>query len=585
MNRTTKLKKKSSPAPNANLKSQKDSTSSHRNPLKDLNITRSNTKTCSISTNSNTSSASIEPPKGCLGFLRPNYVSKIPSKRFIQTPKSAPISKPRSKPPISHKTQTPNFLNKSENDKDCSFRDLKYTLLQDVGRFGSESKRNHQWPFARSTDEDKDEDGCTPMVDKLGLGFGSVLDGKEETTPPVEASISPEIQCGSSFISDKSACFGAGHILSGVTDKRKCRPRGVLAVEGGNELRLFKDGSSVDDDGFLGFFDDSRASLVPAPIEASMHWLSPPCKEENDRRESIQNGGTPFNSPSSALHKHGFASYTSGDSTCDTTSTTRGTGFVTPTAQLNFEALLGSEDMMSKGENEYRFELSPGKISPNNGKDSLGSGNVICTPRSDSSLDDGSSWYNHAKGSMFEYDYSSNFYSTPSLSPKKQTSFYDPADVLPLPGFSFQFTHHNTQPSHSRDRDPLQKTSSDPQLGFSGSSFGNSSQSQIRISWRDGLVSRILEMDDLDCCRLLSDEEDDISGKADKNAVQDPILINNVMPDELVSKIPEVNEHFDVQILEDSKSCAESISTDGGELTNSRDSDWNQCYKNHLFIE
>ncbi|KAL1533177.1 hypothetical protein AAHA92_33098 [Salvia divinorum] len=99
------------------------------------------------------------------------------------------------------------------------------------------------------------------------------------TTPPVEVSVSPVIQ-SKMFVSKSSAtpvCYGAGHILSGVTDKRKCRRRGSL--RGGCEkVNLFDDENVV---------DDLQDSLIPLPSEASVRWLLSPCKEgaENQGRD------------------------------------------------------------------------------------------------------------------------------------------------------------------------------------------------------------------------------------------------------------------------------------------------------------
>ncbi|TXG46771.1 hypothetical protein EZV62_026065 [Acer yangbiense] len=66
---------------------------------------------------------------------------------------------------------------------------------------------------------------------------------------------SPEIQtqCGDSTLAFKTttpACYAAGYIVSGVTDKRKCRSRGILTVGDNNLLDL---------------------DMVPLPAEASRH--------------------------------------------------------------------------------------------------------------------------------------------------------------------------------------------------------------------------------------------------------------------------------------------------------------------------
>ncbi|GAB4825678.1 hypothetical protein Ancab_008551 [Ancistrocladus abbreviatus] len=91
---------------------------------------------------------------------------------------------------------------------------------------------------------DNNGDGATDITHLIKLLSGSGVssdsrgDGRSKLgqgkinispTPPVEASVSPEMQCGSStMVSKTPACYGAGHVVFGVTDKRECQPRGVL---------------------------------------------------------------------------------------------------------------------------------------------------------------------------------------------------------------------------------------------------------------------------------------------------------------------------------------------------------------------
>ncbi|GER34195.1 hypothetical protein STAS_10382 [Striga asiatica] len=99
-------------------------------------------------------------------------------------------------------------------------------------------------------------------------------------TPPVEASLSPEIQSQSRskipILNSESTTpvfYGAGHLISGVTDRRKCRRRGSL--KGGFEkANLFhEDGDSI---------EVSRNSPIPVIAEASVRWVLSPCDEENE---------------------------------------------------------------------------------------------------------------------------------------------------------------------------------------------------------------------------------------------------------------------------------------------------------------
>ncbi|CAA0818433.1 Aldehyde dehydrogenase family 2 member C4 [Striga hermonthica] len=89
-------------------------------------------------------------------------------------------------------------------------------------------------------------------------------------TPPVEASLSPEIQTQSrskipvSKMEAKTPIFyGAGHLVSGVNDKRKCRRRGSL--KGFEETN---------------FFHENGYISIPLPAEASVRWVLSPCDEE-----------------------------------------------------------------------------------------------------------------------------------------------------------------------------------------------------------------------------------------------------------------------------------------------------------------
>lgn len=95
-------------------------------------------------------------------------------------------------------------------------------------------------------------------------------------TPPIKTSVSPEIQCNVFSATSASAvtpCYSAGHVLSGVSDKRKCRPIGILTVEhlpdASLDYEIANKKSCI-----IGMLDEQKVdSLVPLPAEASMHWL------------------------------------------------------------------------------------------------------------------------------------------------------------------------------------------------------------------------------------------------------------------------------------------------------------------------
>ncbi|KAG1331256.1 hypothetical protein COCNU_02G012240 [Cocos nucifera] len=57
--------------------------------------------------------------------------------------------------------------------------------------------------------------------------------GTSTTTPPIQASILfPDVSAGSS-VTPTPACSAFGHVIAGVHDRWKCRPRGLLTVGGG----------------------------------------------------------------------------------------------------------------------------------------------------------------------------------------------------------------------------------------------------------------------------------------------------------------------------------------------------------------
>ncbi|KAK4566051.1 hypothetical protein RGQ29_002304 [Quercus rubra] len=638
MNRTfsSKIPKKPSPAPpkvdgsTDKTKKKKKKQSPTRNPLQDFNVIST---ISSSSHSSEASSVSIEAPRGCLRFFLSHHSSsstsnstsnsKTPFDRYktvSKTPKSAPnvtVSKlSKSRPsresklsksnieenpdrPISQKAQkikkNPPCLYQWQSGKKPSSKTgqrLKLSsvlnnsddsvnklasgsevegLVRVVSHVG-EATELKPWGAADAT--------CTPLSKTAsGLGLdcevGKVVEENSNRsnskTPPVLPSVSPEIQCGSSVVSTTitPSCYAAGPMVSGVTDKRKCRPRGILAIGENDDFGKVKPFDSFDDDddeeNVVGIGDDSL--VIPEPAEASVLWLLSPCNEEDeDQKEHSENmscgaerpaGSAILQSPS-PLSGDGFSSDISNN--CNTTSTTtsswrRSTPLISPKGLPEFEGfmepLCDHEAIMSshcvtpsreavtlkegeKNHNDIEAENSPFS------KGSF-SGNVMQTPQSGLSSDS-------YKKQQFEAELNSvaDILQMTSLSPKRHLLTEDTVDS------SFQFDCL-TNSSNSIDLTQFQKILDDRASWLSNSTFDSVSQSQMRISWREGLASRIYEMDEFDCCRCLSDEEEDASG---------------------------CNEQFPSQLQ---CSCAESISTDGGGLVASKDSDWSLCYKNHLF--
>ncbi|KAL5583584.1 hypothetical protein UlMin_016026 [Ulmus minor] len=496
-----------------------------RNPLEDLNGCSSNS--------SEASSMSVKAPRGCLRFfLSPASSSK--------TPKSAPTSKDK---------RNPSSLYQCHSGKNPI---SKTTSLESEPKLKILAKPQPSTPLS-----------------KVPIGKPPE-DNSDTKTPPVQPSVSPEIQCGSSLVSTITpACYGAGHVVSGITDKRKCRPRGLLAVgENGTPFARNED-------------ENAKFSIIPSPIEASMHWLLSPCDEEEDgghKNGSCQSqtlaGSILLDSPFSPSPSNGLASDTS--NTTNTTDPSRKrTSFSSPTGVPEFEQLLNKAAPCSEGRNcsyDVSVENSPFSM------DSLGSGNVICTPGSDSSadryVDSLRLSRDNSKKDQFGYGLGSmaDDLRTTSLAPNRLES----RECIDL---SFQFDSVTTSCSSvclAQFRQILDDQSSWNSVSTMGNA--NDSESQMRISWREGLMSQIYEMDD--CCRCLSDEEEE----ANVDASFDQMLAKTSWSPQVSDKNQQVEEKSEENgPPKASCSCAESISTDGGGLLASGDSDWTLSYKNELF--
>lgn len=627
MNRSLSSKAAKKPTPaTENKKKKKKKEQSPRNPLQDLNATV-------ISTSNNgseaSSSISIEAPRGCLRFFLSHSSSsnlKTPIRRsraktLSKTPKSAPVVR-------SSKTkENRSKCNVSKNPESRQVHKLKTSsscLYHYSSRNGQKLKAcpalNSKGNSLSKLESGCEEEGvvrvvedtelksgssdgtCTPLCKvTTGLGLGLGLDKTEDvpqnsnksnsTTPPVQASVSPEIQFGSSAVPSTSlACYAAGHVLSGITDKRKCRPRGILNVGKndsgfgkGKALYSFEqveEEKEEEDHGTVkGMVGNPDASMVPLPTEASMHWLLSPCNEEDE-------------------NAHEFSSDVCYDSNLESSasrSRRNGSTSISPSGVPKFQESLiehvpvlssprcppGCEALTLKDETQFIYDFDS-KNSPFS-MASLGSGNVILTPQSDSSADEhaGLSWSNadhHRKHYDSELSSVAEAIRMASLSPNRHVLIEDQIDS------SFQF-HCLTTTCNSISR--IQKMLDDQASWQSNSTL---SQSQLRISWREGLMSRMYDMDEYDSCRCLSDEEEDTDGCSNDLLKRSPEITNNVGGDQILT-----DNSWSAQVVDDEPGvagkippessclCAESMSTDGGGLLASGDSDWNLCYKNELF--
>ncbi|CAL1404766.1 unnamed protein product [Linum trigynum] len=543
--------------------------SNNRNPFQDLSnggsFTDVNSSIVTVGSSSS-SVSSIEAPKGCLRFFL-NHSAVSTSKPQVgnrnngnhhrpvkvksmhcKTPKSAPISRPSRGDREKVKGIPSACLYKRQSGKNPK-------PIPGVSRL--DTVRNPVSKLENSGSGDKgcivEESNSTPLrlivagsgldvtVDrcKKGSSLNSNSESSNTKTPPLHASISPEIQqqCQSSALSTAATkvattatpvCYGAGHLLSGVTDKRKCRPRGLLVVGEAKSVDKFdiNDDHEADD----AIIDGNGINLSPSnlPIKASMHWLLSPVEKDNEC--SSGNGGAQDLSKEHTERRMKRASVTSSDM---------------ETSPLE-EKIAGCG-----GEDGSRFSM-----------DLLCSVNLLQTPESDS----GEKGKKYNQGWGFELD---------------SVDQHWPASS------SFQFNLPTTASNSVVDLSQFQNPLDIKESRLSISTFDDMTHSEVRISWRDGLVSRIFEMDELDCCcKCLSDEEEDIEDEPLQTRELD-LDIENSRTSDVCIETSSGGKHrvLDGKAKDGLLLPAESmnISRDGDALFQSDDSDWTQCYKNQLF--
>ncbi|XP_039023435.1 uncharacterized protein LOC120156089 isoform X2 [Hibiscus syriacus] len=415
----------------------------------------------------------------------------------------------------------------------------------------------------------------------------------ETKTPPLQASFSPEIQ-STATMATTPACYSAGHLIAGVTDKRKCKARGLLAVNqsGPNVNDISSDG--FEEDYQPGLENKFSVSMLPSPAEASMHWLLSPCREtdENEIKNSASLHGLLGKlktrlSPSSPLSDLGFSSDWCNFSNDKSDAINGGTGKSRRSTnsllissqgrrfRLSSDCLSACSPLVSsspnatpysgavplKQEEKHCYGIDR-RNSPLSG-DTLGSENVMQTPNSDSSIErpvrllcsilKDHKRHHHHQSVLLSM---AGDLRMASLSPESHVSIWDTT------GSSIKFDQLSVSvPSNSMDLSQFQQNLDDQYLWTSSSTFEDVSQSGMRISWREGLVSRIFEMDEFDSCRCLSDEEEDLNvnnQSHDINVDSGNVDGNGISKEKLHSPL---------------RLYAESISTDGGGLARSEDSD------------
>ncbi|RDX94789.1 hypothetical protein CR513_22790, partial [Mucuna pruriens] len=643
---------------------------SPRSPLQDLNRISSSSNSSYAS-----SSVSTEAPKGCLRFLSSSSF-RTPvhrPKSLTQTPSSAPhavalkqfksnSSKenlPKGNAGMRTKTVVSDKVRPHRKNPPCLYQ--WQSGKKSGSRTGQKSKpcsalneHGKFLPTLSSSEELKQKEdivggvndnagelahpklchgdvSLTPSSKKVTGSYledVSVFWDVEENpnasisrTPPIHNSVSPEIQCGSSLVLKIAtpACYGAGYVVSGVADKRKCRPRGILTVEKNYSGCDKITASSFDDDEkkVMDTNDHASPSLLPLPSEAVVQWLSSPCKKgKKILSQKFENG---LNQDQGLAESTTLASSTSPSSSSRTfwnvsdSSDLSGdaNGIMRKISSSNSPSGLAefqvpSDYILSPSHSSLLFFPNPTPIcragSSGKGKsdqynliddnspfslNSFGSGNVIQTPQSDSSSD------LHVGLSLMHADSQKEDNSGPDLNSSSKILL--PEDFLlnsSMPvedsvNSSFQFDCL-TVPYESIDLSKLPKFLDDQDPWLSSSTTENALQSQMRISWGEGLMSQLYELDEFDCCRCLSDEED-IANDGDIKRFSGPQVHVETNDGRKLKSDVGITETEDNELEIDglgkekfpaliSCSVAESISTEGGGLAASGDdSDWNLC--------
>ncbi|GMH08755.1 hypothetical protein Nepgr_010595 [Nepenthes gracilis] len=560
--------------------------------------------------------------------LKPKLTDDAPKSNVQRNPHKSTgerLQKIRKNPPCVNHWQS---RSKPSSQSNVSGRTADYVNKSSLGSKFLMQKKQQKVVVKRADDvgeafhltfscKGKVDDGANiTILTKLASDSGAdTINGADEalklgdensntsSTPPVQASISPEIKCGSSsLVLTTPACYGAGHIVSGVTDKRKCRPRGVLTVEDNDLLGFSKLQLSDNDGGKIavnGVVDGHRTSLVPAPKEASLRWHSSPCDEKGDEHhtEGASYGLDPcptsmgikaFNLSSFPSCSHEFSSELSNnsnstaaisDSTDATYNSWRTKTFHSSGIISEFQGFLGSSsDQLGSSSSEvsspsmhiYKAAVSyeerkchynlVGETTPYSVDYYMGSGNAIQALQSNSSSDNRVVLSPISGEGISKIQFEGELDSMresgrENLSPGNHVST---VDYLRM---NFKHNHLTTAANFTEccefwnvmaSQNPCTSESVSPSL----------QESEVKISWEDGLFSQVSEMDELDCCRCFSDEEQDT---------------NEDLEMKMTTK---EKQGFPTQGLND---CAESISIDGGSLLASEDSEWMGCYKDLSF--
>jgi hypothetical protein len=187
--------------------------------------------------------------------------------------------------------------------------------------------------------------------------------------------------------------------------------------------------------------------------------------------------------------------------------------------QVPFDSILFSP----KSSPRLREDSSENVIDENSpfSLNSIGSGNVIRTPQSDSSSDLHVGLSLAHEDNQKEDDFNPNFNSFSDVLLSENFLLGSSMPLEDSVNSSFQF---DCLPYESIDLSKLPKNLDDQEPWLSSSTVENGSQSQMSISWREGLMSQVNEVDEFDSCRCLSDEEDLADNSCNSNRVSGTLV-------------------------------------------------------------
>lgn len=410
----------------------------------------------------------------------------------------------------------------------------------------------------------------------------AIDDSVYEKTPPVEASLSPEIQFQSlsKMVAPNSVgtpvSYGAGHLLSGVSDNRKSKRRGSL--RGGLEKVIpFSDEMRYENV----TVDDKQKSSIPLLSEASIRWHLSPCDFGNDLDKDRMEYDDDDDDDLCTIDLLSSLDFLCTKSRCSGSSRVRNNAMFSPRKFSESRGIFDESMLITSPHATYNCNSL--SLSRDDFVGSWNSGNFIHTLESGSSSDGEVRLSNSVRQ---EFDSITETLERVQLSTRSEISMWD------APGLG----------SHSGDIGPppisldpirLQKDADCVSSWVSDTTSNDPTLSQIRMSWCEGLVREIAGTDEFDCCCCcLSDEQIDGDERVEEKET-DHTVVASVLNKENGFRIrnelsPVLLEYEPCLIAEGKEksfrnnACAESICTDGGGLLASGDSDWTYFQENPL---